>query len=241
MLPGVGGRFIIVRDLKTGFILGGTVSETEDEEAAKTVYQESLRIARKGPKVVRCDGNPAFKLAAQKFLKSKVEVHVRIGRTGQNQAIEGTFSDLETLFKIRRGLHSKDRENAYIVLRGWIHYKNFVKRSSTLGYKTPAEAAGLKHLKVWCENRWIPLLSISNYHFTHRKNLEKIRKLREDFLQKRKPVQITLSAPSPTFPNQIHPQTGKKYAVRKRKRVENGQKKLMEFLEFDSFFCRCLA
>jgi hypothetical protein len=170
-IKGIKLGLICVRDLKTGFIVGNAPSRTEDTCSIENALKEAKEISHKCPKTLRCDGHPAYVKVAKKVFRNRtnVEVHKRIGRMGQNQAIEGEYAVLKDRLKSMRGLHSEVRSP--ILLRGLIIDHNFVRPTSIVYGKTLAEIAGI-NIGGLIDNKWLALLSLTRQY---KKNREKQR------------------------------------------------------------------
>jgi len=155
---------IVVRDLKTGFIIVALLSETASYEAIKQALSLTKAFVRKYPAEIRGDGNPAYPRAVRVVFrgKTKFTLHKKVGRKGMNQSIEGTFSGLRSRLKTMRGLHS--RELSPIIIKGLILDYNFVRVSDVLGGKTPAEMA-LHWKPIDCKvGGWRFLLGLAKYY-----------------------------------------------------------------------------
>ena len=143
LLEGVSKWLIVVRDIRTCLSLSWVTSDREDAESSEKALRMAIRTFRTIPEIFRIDGSKAFQSAAEKVLRcqSQIKVNPRIGRTGQNQSIEGFFSELESWMDSKRGLHS--RKHYSTIIDGWMLYYSFVKPCPTLNSLTPAEAAGV--------------------------------------------------------------------------------------------------
>ena len=143
LLEGVPKWLIVVRDIATCLTLSWVTSDREDAKSSEKALRTAIRVFRTIPEILRIDGSKAFQSAGKKVLnrRSQIEVNPRIGRAGQNQSIEGFFSELESWMDSKRGLHSKKHYST--IIDGWMLNYNFVKPSPTLNLLTPAEAAGV--------------------------------------------------------------------------------------------------
>ena len=143
LLEGVPKWLIVVRDIKTCMPLSWITSDSEDAKSSENALSVAIKVFRTIPETLRMDGSKAFPKAARKVLKGRAQAKIipRIGRTGQNQSIEGFFSELEAWMDSKRGLHSK--KHCSIIIDGWMLYYSFVKPCPTLNSLTPAEAAGV--------------------------------------------------------------------------------------------------
>jgi len=143
LLEGVPKWLIVVRDIKTCLPLSWVTSDSEDAKSSENALRTAIRVFRTIPKILRMDGSKAFPKTARKVLKGRAQAKIipRIGRKGQNQSIEGFFSELEAWMDSKRGLHSK--KHCSTIIDGWMLYYGFVKPCPTLNSLTPAEAAGV--------------------------------------------------------------------------------------------------
>lgn len=143
LLEGVPRWLIVVRDIETCLPLSWVTSDREDAKSSEKALRMAIGIFRTSPKIFRIDGNKAFLSVAKKVLndRSRIMVNPRIGRAGQNQSIEGFFSELESWMDSKRGLHSK--KYCSTIIDGWMLHYSFVKPCPTLNLLTPAEAAGV--------------------------------------------------------------------------------------------------
>ena len=120
---------IVVRDLKTAFIIVAILAKTATYKAIKQALAFAKAFARKYPVEIRGDGNPAYPRAVRVVFRgrTKFALHKKVGRMGMNQSIEGAFSTLRGRLKTMRGLHSKNLSP--IIVKGLILYHNFVRVS----------------------------------------------------------------------------------------------------------------
>ena len=155
---------IVVRDLKTVFIIVANLAETPNYEATKQTLAFAKAFVRKYPVEIRGDGNPAYPRAVRVVFrgKTKFTVHKRVGRMGMNQSIEGSFSTLRSRLKAMRSLHSMNLSP--IIVKGVILDYNFVRVSEVLGGKTPAEMALRWQLIDCTVGGWSFLLGLAKYY-----------------------------------------------------------------------------
>ena len=155
---------IVVRDLKTGFIIVAVLAKVASYKAIKEALALAKAFGRKCPVELRSDGYAAYRRAVRVVFKGKTKltVHKRIRRMGMNQSIEGTFSTLKSRLRGMRSLHSI--ESSPIIVKGLILDYNFVRVSEVLGGKTPAETA-LHWQPIDCTaGGWYFLLGLAKYY-----------------------------------------------------------------------------
>ena len=196
-LKGPSRVLVIVRDIATSFILNFVIALTEDVNAAIKTLRGAVQIAHKYPKVLRVDGNPAFRRAAEKVFRGevKVEVHKRIQGLGQNQSIEAIFRGFKKFLNSKHGIHSKKKCDILVI--GWILYHNFVKGSSQLLDTTPSQVAGWdSNAALNSDNLWEPLIMLAEEYRLKRERENEKRKLTstESFKSHRNGKGVTLDS-----------------------------------------------
>lgn len=165
---------IIVRDLKTAFVLGAILAHTVTREAIKSALIAAKAIAHKCPLELRCDGLPVYEGAVKDVFGSstKLSVHKRVGKMGQNQSIEGSNGVFKSRFKTMRSLHSE--EKSPIIMKGLVIDNNFVRYSTVLFGRTPAELA-LNKQPIDGKHSWLMLLELADHYKRNIANLQKRR------------------------------------------------------------------
>jgi transposase-like protein len=141
-------------DEQTKFMVATHLSGSRTAEDAIALFEQSMRIAKKLPKMVSVDGLPAYIEGYNKVYrtmkKSERPEFVRkvgIRGTKNNNYVERLHSTLKDRIKPTRGL--KDMVPVEILLKGWnVHY-NYVRRHQTLKGKTPAQASGMDVKNDW--------------------------------------------------------------------------------------------
>lgn len=88
---------ILVRDLKTGFIIVGKLAWSVTANAIKEVLMIAKALAFKSPLELRCDGLQSYAKPVKVVFrgKTKLSVHKRDGEMGRNEAMEGTIRALK--------------------------------------------------------------------------------------------------------------------------------------------------
>ncbi|MEM3840442.1 MAG: DDE-type integrase/transposase/recombinase [Candidatus Bathyarchaeia archaeon] len=155
---------ILVRDLKTGFIIVGKLRESVTAKAIKEVLTMARTLAFKSPKELRCDGLQSYARPVRVVFKgkTKLSVHKREGEMGRNEAIEGTIRALKDRLKRMLGLHSF--KVSPIIVEGTILDFNFVRKSEALGSKTPAEVALKRRPIIDQDEGWLFLLKLAKIY-----------------------------------------------------------------------------
>lgn len=144
---GVQKWFWEIIDEQTKFLVAGHVSGTRTIEDATALFERSLRVAKKKPISIYCDGLPAYVDSYNKVFRTmrkdtRPELIKRVGiRAVHNQnAIERLHGTLKDRLKPTRGL--KGEETVRTLLEGWVVHYNYVRKHQTL-MKTPAQASGI--------------------------------------------------------------------------------------------------
>jgi putative transposase len=140
-------------DEQTRFLVAGHLSGSRTTEEALAVFEKSLKVAKRQPVSIYCDGLPAYVDAYNKLFRTmkkegRPELIRRVGiRNVHNQnRIERVHSTLKDRLKPTRGL--KGEETVRTLLEGWIVHYNFVRKHQTLKM-TPAQASGLNVKNDW--------------------------------------------------------------------------------------------
>lgn len=165
--------FIVVRDLKTGFDLWAILAYTVTSDAIKTALIAAKAIAHKCPLELRCDGLPVYDSAVRDVFGSstKLSIHKRVGKMGQNQSMEGHNGVFRTRFKAMRSLHSE--EKSPIIMRGLVIDNNWVRYSTVLFGRTPVELA-LNKKPIDGKHSWLMLLELAEYYKRNTSNSRKL-------------------------------------------------------------------
>jgi transposase-like protein len=151
---GVQKWFWEIIDEQTKFLVAGHLSGVRSTEECVELFEKSIRVAKRKPTSIYCDGLQAYGDAYNKVFytmkkANRPELIQRVGiRNVHNQnAIERLHSTLKDRLKSTRGL--KDTETVKTLLDGWVCHYNFVRKHQTLKGKTPAQAAGLNIKNDW--------------------------------------------------------------------------------------------
>lgn len=157
-------------DEKTRFMVAEHLSNSRTIKDSKILFKEARSRCIKKPRIIYADGCFAYRKGFNLYFGdcgkySKLIQNVGInGRVHQNM-IERLHGTLKDMIRSRRGMDQMDKTGA--MLDGWFVYYNFLRPHSSLGGKTPAQAAGIE---LNLENRWESLIDLA----TRWKN-EKIR------------------------------------------------------------------
>jgi transposase-like protein len=158
---GVQKWFWEIIDEQTKFMVASHLSGSRTAEDAIALFEQSIKIAKKYPKMVCVDGLPAYIEGYNKVFRTmkkstRPEFVRRVGIRGtkNNNPVERLHATLKDRTKPMRGL--KDEETVRTLLEGWnIHY-NYIRKHQSLKGKTPAQASG-----VDVEDSWLKLIKSS--------------------------------------------------------------------------------
>ncbi|MGA3059797.1 MAG: DDE-type integrase/transposase/recombinase [Candidatus Bathyarchaeia archaeon] len=140
-------------DEQTRFLVAGHLSGSRTTEEALTVFEKSLKVAKRKPVSIYCDGLPAYVDAYNKLFRTvkkegRPELIRRVGilNVHNQNRIERVHSTLKDRLKPTRGL--KGEETVRTLLEGWVVHYNYVRKHQTLKM-TPAQASGLNVKADW--------------------------------------------------------------------------------------------
>jgi len=155
---GVQKWFWEIIDDQTKFLVASHLSGSRTTEDAIALFEKSVRVAKKMPVSVYCDGLPAYIDGYNKVFRTlrkdtRPELVRRVGiRAVHNQnVVERLHGTLKDRLKPTRGL--KGEETVRKLLEGWVVHYNYVRKHQTLKGKTPANASGIN-----IENSWNTLI-----------------------------------------------------------------------------------
>ncbi len=140
-------------DQQTKFLVASHLSGSRTTEDAVALFEKSLRIAKKKPVSIYCDGLQAYRDGYNKvFWTMRKETRPELVRTvgiravhNQN-AVERLHATLKDRLKPARGL--KGEETVRTLLEGWVVHYNYVRKHQTIKM-TPAQASGLNVKADW--------------------------------------------------------------------------------------------
>jgi transposase-like protein len=141
-------------DEQSKMIVSSHLSHSRTTEDSVAVFEKSVRITKRKPTSIYCDGLPAYVDGYNKVFRTmkkegRPELIRSIGiRNIHNQnSVERLHSTLKDRLKPTRGL--KDFETVKTLLDGWVVHYNYVRKHQSLKGKTPAQASGLKIPNDW--------------------------------------------------------------------------------------------
>jgi len=134
-------------------IVGSHLSGSRTTEDALAVFNETVKLTKRKPVSIYCDGLPTYVDAYNKLWRTmkkegRPELIRSVGiRNVHNQnTVERLHSTLKDRLKPTRGL--KDMEAVNTLLDGWVIHYNYVRKHQTLKM-TPAQAAGIELKNDW--------------------------------------------------------------------------------------------
>ena len=150
---GVQKWFWEIIDEQTKFLVAGHLSGVRSTEECVKLFEKSIRVAKRNPTSIYCDGLPAYVDGYNHVFRTlkregRPELIRRVGiRNIHNQnAVERLHSTLKDRIKPTRGL--KGEETVRTLLEGWVIHYNYVRKHQTLKM-TPAQASGLNVKADW--------------------------------------------------------------------------------------------
>jgi transposase-like protein len=150
---GIQKWFWEIIDEQTKFLVAGHLSSVRSTEECVALFEKSIRVAKRKPISIYCDGLPAYVDGYNKVFYTmkkagRPELIRRVGiRNVHNQnAVERLHGTLKDRIKSTRGL--KGEETVRTLLEGWVVHYNYVRKHQTLKM-TPAQASGLNVKNDW--------------------------------------------------------------------------------------------
>ncbi len=151
---GVQKWFWEIIDEQTKFLVASHLSGSRTTEDAIALFEKSIKVAKRKPTSIYCDGLPAYVDGYNKVFytmkkEGRPELIRRVGiRNVHNQnAVERLHGTLKDRLKPARGL--KGEEKVRTLLEGWTVHYNYVRKHQTLKGKTPAQASGIEMKNDW--------------------------------------------------------------------------------------------
>lgn len=150
---GVQKWFWEIIDEQTKFLVAGHLSGVRSTEECVALFEKSIKVAKRNPVSIYCDGLPAYVDGYNKVFytmrkETRPELVRSVGiRNIHNQnAVERLHSTLKDRLKPTRGL--KGEETVRTLLEGWAVHYNYVRKHQTLNM-TPAQASGINMKNDW--------------------------------------------------------------------------------------------
>jgi transposase-like protein len=151
---GVQKWFWEIIDEQTKFLVASHLSGARTTEDAIALFEKSMKVAKKKPASIYCDGLPAYVDGYNKVFRTlrkegRPELIRRVGiRNIHNQnAVERLHCTLKDRLKVTRGLKGEEKVRA--LLEGWVVHYNYVRKHQTLKGRTPAQASGIEMKNDW--------------------------------------------------------------------------------------------
>jgi transposase-like protein len=151
---GVQKWFWEIIDEQTKFLVASHLSGSRTTEDAIQLFEKSIKVAKRKPVSIYCDGLPAYVDGYNKVFRTlkkdtRPELIKSVGiRNVHNQnAVERLHGTLKDRLKTTRGL--KDEETVRTLLEGWVVHYNWVRKHQTLKGRTPAQASGINMEGDW--------------------------------------------------------------------------------------------
>ena len=151
---GVQKWFWEIIDEQTKFLVAGHLSATRTTEDAVKLFEKSIKVAKRKPTSIYCDGLPAYVdgynkvfYTMRKDTRPELIRKVGIQNIHNQNPVERLHCTLKDRLRSTRGL--KDEETVRTLLEGWVVHYNYVRKHQTLKGKTPAQASGLNIEPDW--------------------------------------------------------------------------------------------
>jgi transposase-like protein len=150
---GVQKWFWEIIDEQTKFLVASHLSGSRTTEDAIQLFERSVKVAKKKPISIYCDGLPAYVDGYNRVFRTmrkdtRPELIRRVGIKAVNNQniVERLHSTLKDRIKPTRGL--KGEETVRTLLEGWVVHYNYVRKHQTIKM-TPAQASGLNVKNDW--------------------------------------------------------------------------------------------
>lgn len=158
-------------DERTRFMVAEHLSNTRTIKDSKILFKDARNRCIRKPRIIYADGCFAYKKGFTLHFGDRGRTCHLIQNVGINarphqNMIERLHGTLKDMIRTRRGMDQMDKTET--MLDGWFVYYNFLRPHSSLGGKTPAEAAGIK---LNLENRWESLIDLATKWRTENENL----------------------------------------------------------------------
>jgi len=150
---GVQKWFWEIIDEQTKFLVASHLSGSRTTEDAIALFEKSVKVAKRKPVSIYCDGLQAYVDGYNKVFRTmtkegRPELIRGVGiRNVHNQnAVERLHGTLKDRLKPARGLKGEEKVRA--LLEGWVVHYNYVRKHQTLKM-TPAQASGIDLKNDW--------------------------------------------------------------------------------------------
>ncbi|MCJ7425487.1 DDE-type integrase/transposase/recombinase [Candidatus Bathyarchaeota archaeon] len=150
---GVQKWFWEIIDQQTKFLVAGHLSGSRTTEDVISLFEKSIRVAKRKPTSIYCDGLPAYVdgynrvfYTMRKDTRPELIRSVGIRSVHNQNSVERLHSTLKDRLKPTRGL--KGEETVRTLLEGWVVHYNYVRKHQTIKM-TPAQASGLNVRNDW--------------------------------------------------------------------------------------------
>ena len=151
---GVQKWFWEIIDDKTKFLVASHLSGLRTTKDVITLFEKSMKVAKKKPVSIHVDGLPAYvkgfnKVFWTRYKQDKVELVRKVGlrAVNSNNSVERLHGTLKDRIKPMRGL--KDEETVRTLLEGWVVHYNYVRKHQSLYGRTPAQVCGVEIQSDW--------------------------------------------------------------------------------------------
>ncbi len=148
-------------DERTRFMVAEHLSNTRTIKDSKILFKDARNRTIRKPRIIYADGCFAYPKGfnlhfGDRNRTCRLIQNVGInGRVHQNM-VERLHGTLKDMMRARRGMDQMDKTGT--MLDGWFVFYNFLRPHSSLGGKTPAEAAGIK---LDLTDRWESLIDLA--------------------------------------------------------------------------------
>jgi len=143
-------------DQQTKFLVAGHLSGSRTTEDVISLFEKSIRVAKRKPTSIYCDGLPAYVdgynrvfYTMRKDTRPELIRSVGIRSVHNQNSVERLHSTLKDRLKPTRGL--KGEETVRVLLEGWAVHYDYVRKHQTLKGRTPAQASGISIKNDWHE------------------------------------------------------------------------------------------
>lgn len=129
-------------DYKTRYLLSTRISRSRTKQDAQMLMDRAIKEAGKEPSTVITDSLVSYLDVRYGSDTEHIQSHPFAVRNN-TQMIERFHSTLKQRTKVMRGL--KNVESAHDFIGGWLVHYNYLRPHTSLGDRTPAQAAGVKY------------------------------------------------------------------------------------------------